>query len=287
MHQWVESSTCSGWAQVLTELTLIVYFVFLCFGFPFLFDALKKAQRTEKFPFLSYSRFSPFRSLSIPSLSFPRKPDRHPLFGMAIQLKGPACIAVNQDSMYAVIEGSQLNSRDGGLFTLIKTEHPTIAAGNNIWSVVSTMPVKNFWDEEYDIFSQIMFSVCSVDRDGAFTFRLQDSSGIRYDPMAPKAPRLQTCSADSNSHGEWKQTYVISLTTDLPFRQLFIRPEIAGSGTSNSGGYNDGDEMVIYQKPVNVQSPPFLQYGRISKEAAFTKFTSDDLSPRISLVSIR
>lgn len=205
---------------------------------------------------------------------------------MAIQLKGPACIAVNQDSIYAVLEGSQPNNRDGRLFTLIKTEHPTIAAGNNTWTVVSTMPTKIIWTEEYNIFNEITFAACSVDRDGTFTIRNQDHGGLRYDPMAPKAPQLQTCSADSNSHGEWKITYVVPPLVLATSRQLFIRPEIMSSGSNNSGGYNDGDETVIYLGPENVQEPPFIQYAHIRKEVAITNVTSDDVSPRISLVSI-
>ncbi|KAG0091233.1 hypothetical protein BGZ93_006784 [Podila epicladia] len=202
---------------------------------------------------------------------------------MAIQLKGPACIAVNQDSIYAVIEGSQPNSRDGSLFTLIKTEHPTIAAGNNTWTVVSTMPTRSIWTEEYDIFEQMTFVACSVDRDGTFTMRSPDSSGLRYDPRAPKAPQLQTCSADSNSHGEWQLTSVVRSSELGTFRPLIIRPEIVSSGSNNSGGYNDGDEIVIYPEPVYLQGPPFIQYARIRKEMAITNVTIDDLSPRISL----
>lgn len=56
---------------------------------------------------------------SFHSSSFLRKPDHHQLLGMAVQLSGTACIAVNQDSMYAVIEGSQSLGGDDGLFTLI------------------------------------------------------------------------------------------------------------------------------------------------------------------------
>lgn len=204
---------------------------------------------------------------------------------MVIQLNGTACIAVNQNSMYAIIEGSQSLSGDDGLFTLIKAEYPTITPGNNTWTVFSTMPIITFWTEDYDAFGEIPFATCSVDRIGVFTVRLMDSSGKRYDPMAPKAPQYQTCSSDSNGPGEWKQVYLVTSPVGTIRQRLIIRPEFTGSESGNSGGYNNGDEMAIFQSLLGVQGPPTILFARSNKEEVLNNITSDDLSSPVMLVN--
>lgn len=204
---------------------------------------------------------------------------------MAIQLKGPACIAVSQDSMYAVIEGSYPLGGDNSLLTLVKTEYPTAAAGNNTWTVVSTMPAITFWTEDYNVFGQVNEAVCIVHKNGVFTFRLSDGGGLHYDPMAPKTPQYQTCSSGSSGLGEWILSDLVDPNGFPGWPRLYIRPEIVGSDNDSNGGYSDGDEMVIYRPPLNVQGPPTLWFARIKKEALLANITSDDLSPPVMLVS--
>ncbi|KAF9391495.1 hypothetical protein CPB97_006413 [Podila verticillata] len=202
---------------------------------------------------------------------------------MAIQLKGPACIAVSQDSMYAVIEGSYPLGGDNSLLTLVKTEYPTAAAGNNTWTVVSTMPAITFWTEDYNVFGQVNEAVCIVHKNGVFTFRLSDGGGLHYDPMAPKTPQYQTCSSGSSGLGEWILSDLVDPNGFPGWPRLYIRPEIVGSDNDSNGGYSDGDEMVIYRPPLNVQGPPTLWFARIKKEALLANITSDDLSPPVML----
>ncbi|KAF9390111.1 hypothetical protein CPB97_009913 [Podila verticillata] len=165
---------------------------------------------------------------------------------MAVQLKGTVCMAVNQDSMYVVIEGSQSPGGGDGLLTLIKAEHPTMDAGNNTWTVVSTMPARSVWDD-YDVFPEIRSASCSLDKTGVFTLRLLDGSGLRYDPMAKKTPQYQTCSSDSNGLGEWRRAFLVTPTEEFIFKKYVIRPEIVVADNGNSGFYNYGDEVVITQ----------------------------------------
>ncbi|KAF9368003.1 hypothetical protein CPC16_005806, partial [Podila verticillata] len=144
---------------------------------------------------------------------------------MAIQLKGTACMAVNRDSMYVVIEGSQYPGGDDGLLTLIKAEHPTMDAGNDTWTVVSTMPARSVWDD-YDVFGEISSASCSLDNTGVFTLRLMDGSGLRYDPTATKTPQYQTCSSDSNGLREWSRAFLVTTIEEFIYKKQVIQPEI-------------------------------------------------------------
>lgn len=191
-------------------------------------------------------------------------------------------MAVNQDSMYIVIEGSQSLGGDDGLLTLIKADHPTMDAGNITWTVVSTMPAKSIWSE-YDVFGEISSATCSVDKNGVFTLRLKDGSGLRYDPMATKTPQYQTCSSDSNGLGEWRRAFLVT-TLEGSYIEQVIRPEIVGSDSGNSSLFNYGDELVISRSFSGTEGPPTLRFARIDKEALLANLTSNDFSPPIMLV---
>ncbi|KAG0360682.1 hypothetical protein BG005_010148 [Podila minutissima] len=167
---------------------------------------------------------------------------------MAIQLLRPDCMAVSQGVLHAAFEGHQSG---GGrtLLTLIKTEHPINSAGNNTWSVISATPA------EY--FGRISEMECDVDKNGIFTMRLPDGIGYRYEPLAPKAPRAQTCSSDSNGLGEWKRVDLVDPYEVKSWRRLILQPEVMPSVNNKSNsGQGEGDEMHESRATIEI-----LQYG--------------------------
>ncbi|KFH65617.1 hypothetical protein MVEG_09093 [Podila verticillata NRRL 6337] len=145
------------------------------------------------------------------------------------------------------------------------------------------MPTITFWTEDYNVFDQIKEAVCNLHKNGVFTFRLADGGGLHYDPMAPKTPQYQTCSSDSSGLGEWILSDLVDPIAFPGWPKLFIQPEIVDSDGDSNGGYTEGDEMVIYRPPLNVQGPPTLWLARIRKEALLANITSDDLSPPVML----
>lgn len=197
---------------------------------------------------------------------------------MAIQLLRPDCMAVSQGVLHAAFEGHQSG---GGrtLLTLIKTEHPINSAGNNTWSVISATPA------EY--FGRISEMECDVDKNGIFTMRLPDGIGYRYEPLAPKAPRAQTCSSDSNGLGEWKRVDLVDPYEVKSWRRLILQPEVMPSVNNKSNsGQGEGDEMVIYYpyQFLGEHALPIIQYAWINKKAPLNNLTNNDIT-HTSLVS--
>lgn len=148
-----------------------------------------------------------FSLFLFPFSPFPRDTKlTHTLLGMAIRLDGPACVAVNQDSMYVVnLMGYQSNDQSKPLLALIKTEYPTTATGNNTWSVVSTTPQSFFVPDT----KGILYITCDVDNNGVVTLRYENGAGYIYDPLAPKSSKTQTCSSASNGLGEWRRADLV------------------------------------------------------------------------------
>ncbi|KAG0023929.1 hypothetical protein BGZ81_007897 [Podila clonocystis] len=122
---------------------------------------------------------------------------------MEIYFEYPACIAVNQDSMYAIVRGDQSQSVDPWrLLVLIKAENPN-AVRDNSWTIVSTTPA-SYMEENFDIYNDRTFAglgwvdkTCDVDRNGVVTLRFPSGEGFRYIPWAPKVPQAQTCTSAS------------------------------------------------------------------------------------------
>jgi hypothetical protein len=201
---------------------------------------------------------------------------------MEILPNGPACIAVDQGTMYAVIKGTQLGGDVGDLLILIKSEYPTAAVAYNIWSVISTAPARYFSPLTSNWITE---TSCNVDKNGVFTLRFFNGSGYRYDPTAPKLSKTQTCSSDSNNLGEWRRTDLVDPIEPGLGRAVVIQPEIASS-SSNNGGYSEGDQMAIYQQGFSQKLPPTFRYARIDKNAYVNTITGKDLN-QVSIVNIR
>ncbi|KAG0025640.1 hypothetical protein BGZ81_006993 [Podila clonocystis] len=195
---------------------------------------------------------------------------------MVIRLQASlACFAVTQDSMYAVTEGLQSNGDRESLLTLIKAQYPTMAAKYNIWTVVSTTPIKYFpavpnsgWT--YDL-------TCDVDRNGVVTLRSVNGAGYRYDPLAPKISMAQTCSADNSGHGEWKRTDLVDSESKIlglglgdprTLDRFFIQEEDSTSTTiNNSNGNQDEREAVVYYSRFKDSVTPLFFYTVFNKMA--------------------
>ncbi|KAG0039711.1 hypothetical protein BGZ82_007012 [Podila clonocystis] len=168
---------------------------------------------------------------------------------MAIKLEYPECMTVSQGVMYAAVAGYQPDGGDGRLLTLIKTERSFTVTGNNTWSVISATPIGYFGrTDRID---------CDVDKNGVFTMRLQDGAGYRYDPLAPKVPRAQTCSSDGNGLGEWKRMDLVEPDEVDTWRRLILQPEAIPSVENKSNSRHiEGDEMS--KNPAAIE---ILQYG--------------------------
>ncbi|KAG0013594.1 hypothetical protein BGZ81_000929 [Podila clonocystis] len=192
---------------------------------------------------------------------------------MDIILEGAACIAVNQGTMYAAIKGTQLGGDVGDILVLIKSEYPTTVVANNIWSAISTAPA-GYFSLNSDMITN---TSCNVDKSGVFTLRFFNGSGYRYDPTAPKSSKTQTCSSDGNRFGEWKKADLVNPIEPGLVKPVFIQPEIVSS-SSNNGGYNEGDQIAIYQKGFSQELPATFLYGRIDKDAYVSTITGKDLS---------
>ncbi|KAF9315960.1 hypothetical protein BG003_002464 [Podila horticola] len=175
-----------------------------------------------------------------------------------IPQNGLACLAVTQDSMYAVIGGIQTNGHGEYLLTLIKAQYPTIAAENNIWTVFSTTPLNYFPSTPYS--GWIYDVTCDVDRNGVVSLRGGDGAEYRYDPLAPKIPKARTCSLDN---------------------------EDSMSTTSNDSGSQNEREVVIYYSHSKDSITPRFFYTVVNKMAyrsdiaGFNQFT---LSENISTI---
>ncbi|KAG0013595.1 hypothetical protein BGZ81_000930 [Podila clonocystis] len=133
----------------------------------------------------------------------------------------PNCMAVSQGVVYAAVTGFQPDGGDGTLLTLIKTVHPATANGNNTWSVISVTPS--------GYFGRNGLVDCDVDKNGVFTMRLNNGAGYRYDPLASKVPRAQTCSSNGNGLGEWKRMDLIGPDEVNSWRRLILQPEVIPS----------------------------------------------------------
>ncbi|KAG0032453.1 hypothetical protein BGZ82_006517 [Podila clonocystis] len=127
---------------------------------------------------------------------------------MSIDVVNTACIAVNQDSMYAIVEGYHSFGQEK-LLALVKAENPNTVR-NNSWTVVSTNPA-SYIGHNFDFYRDGTFAdlelvdkTCDVDRNGVVTLRFSSGTGFRYIPWAPKVPQAQTCTSASNGLGEWK-----------------------------------------------------------------------------------
>lgn len=203
---------------------------------------------------------------------------------MDIILIGPSCIAVSQGTMYALVSGFHSGGDGGVLLVLMKSEYPTTTVANNTWSVISTSPPPAGFFDPYD-FVVISNVGCSVDKNGVFTYRnLQGTVGYRYDPRVPKLSKTRTCSSDANGLGEWKRLVLVN-PVEFKYRiPLIIQPEIESPGR-NSGGYNEEDEMAIYDLGWSDQAPTAIRYARINKDLFINKITISDIS-QFSLVSI-
>ncbi|KAG0094775.1 hypothetical protein BGZ93_006785 [Podila epicladia] len=165
---------------------------------------------------------------------------------MAINLQHLDCMAVSQDVVYAAFKGYQTGK---DLLTLIKTEYPINSTGNITWSVVSTTPI--------NYFGRIGEMKCDVDKDHIFIMWLPDGIGYRYEPLALKAPRAQTCSSDSNGLGEWTRMDLVDPYEVKSWRRLIIQPEVIPSFNNKSSNRQDeGDEMRENRATFEI-----LQYG--------------------------
>ncbi|KAG0355325.1 hypothetical protein BG005_005759 [Podila minutissima] len=119
---------------------------------------------------------------------------------MSFHPKGSVCIAISQDSMYAVVLGNHSNGK-GDFIGLIKAENPNTVR-NNTWTVVSTTPA-NYFETYGGIYSDLTTIgpdwkqgvTCDVDRNLVFTLRFPSGAGFRYIPWAPKVSRAQTCTS--------------------------------------------------------------------------------------------
>ncbi|KAF9388888.1 hypothetical protein CPC16_006206 [Podila verticillata] len=198
---------------------------------------------------------------------------------MSILLSGTPCIAVSQGIMYALVQGSQ-SGYNGVLFVLIKSEYPTTTFAYNAWSVISTFPIPVGFFGPESVVSTNNLS-CSVDKNGMFTYRnIEGTVGYRYSPTAPKKPNSRTCSSDSNGLGEWTRIVLVNPVEYQKLIPLIIQPEIESPG-NNSGGYNEGDEMAIYNLGWSDQLPSAIRYARIDNNADITNITSSDISQTV------
>ncbi|KAG0320584.1 hypothetical protein BG000_003510 [Podila horticola] len=208
---------------------------------------------------------------------------------------GLACLAVTQDSMYAVVGGIQTNGHGEYLLTLIKAQYPTMAAENNIWTVFSTTPLNYFPSTPYS--GWIYDVTCDVDRNGVVSLRGGDGAEYRYDPLAPKIQKARTCSLDSNGLGEWRRTdladpegKIDSLGTGDPktLRRFFISSdEDSMSTTSNDSGSQNEREVVIYYSHSKDSITPRFFYTVVNKMAYrsdITGFNQFTLSENISTI---
>ncbi|KAG0091232.1 hypothetical protein BGZ92_001183 [Podila epicladia] len=189
---------------------------------------------------------------------------------MAINLQHLDCMAVSQDVVYAAFKGYQTGK---DLLTLIKTEYPINSTGNITWSVVSTTPI--------NYFGRIGEMKCDVDKDHIFIMWLPDGIGYRYEPLALKAPRAQTCSSDSNGLGEWTRMDLVDPYEVKSWRRLIIQPEVIPSFNNKSSNRQDeGDEMVIYypQQFPGEHALPIIQYAWINKKTSLNKLTSNNIA---------
>lgn len=203
---------------------------------------------------------------------------------MAIDLFGAACIAVNQGVMYAVVRGHQRDGSGDTLLVLIKSEYPSMFT-INAWSAISTTPESYFTSVPYRGYDGISGITCAVDKYGVFTLRFRDGTGYRYHPTAPKSLKTQTCSADSNDHGEWRRSDLID-PIDLEYWRRVIQLERVGSGSDINSDDGEGDEVTIYQRGWSQELPPMLYYARTDKKLYVNRITSGDLV-QVSFVSIR
>ncbi|KAG0094773.1 hypothetical protein BGZ93_006783 [Podila epicladia] len=194
---------------------------------------------------------------------------------MEIVLKGPACITVSQGTMYAAIKGTQLEGDVGDLLVLIKSDYPTTVVANNVWSVISTAPSGYFTSLTSDWITE---TSCNVSKNGVFTLRFFRGPGYRYDPMASKSSKSQTCSADSSGLGEWRRADLVDAFKPRLGTTVVIQPEIVSSSSSSNGGYSEGDQMAIYHKGSSEQLLPTFHYARIDKNADVITITNKDLT---------
>lgn len=168
---------------------------------------------------------------------------------------GLGCVAVNKDSMYAAIKGTQSVGHSGPLITLIKAEHPTTAVRNITWTVVSTTPSSYFQarPSRYGIDWSHYDLTCDVDRNSVFTLRYSNGAAFRYIPSAPKISMAQTCSSSSDGLGEWRRTafvdpegQITALGDPASQRRLVFREEDSTSTMNNSNGNQSEREVAIY-----------------------------------------
>ncbi|KAF9392917.1 hypothetical protein CPB97_007443 [Podila verticillata] len=194
---------------------------------------------------------------------------------MTIRLDGPACVAVNQDSMYVVnLMGYQSNDQSKPLLALIKTEYPTTETGNNTWSVVSTTPQSFFVPDTQGI----LYITCDVDNNGVVTLRYENGAGYLYDPLATKRPKAQTCSSASNGLGEWRRADLILPDEISGWSRLIIRSEDSTSTiNSNSNSTQDEREAVIYYSSSRSHLTPNFYYSTFNKLAYLSNITIYDL----------
>ncbi|KAG0333629.1 hypothetical protein BG000_009007 [Podila horticola] len=196
---------------------------------------------------------------------------------MAIRLSGPACFAVSQGVVYAVVDGYQDEDHSEQLRALVKSEYPTTSLENNIWFTIGTTPSNHFSWDTYTYYSgSLTDAVCNVDRNGAFTLRYQSGPGYRYDPMTPKIPHARTCNSAGNGLGEWIRTDLVDPKEAKKWQKLFVQTENIASINTDDGGHSGGDEIVIYYS--SQEGRPAIHYARLDKRAYVNKITSNDLT---------
>lgn len=112
------------------------------------------------------------------------------------------CMTANQDSMYAVINQVRCVEDAGSPFALVKSEYQTAALRNSTWSVVSTTSESYFTIDADGVRYYVFRVTCYVDRNGVFTMRYPNGVGFRYNTLASKNPKAQTCVSARNGLGE-------------------------------------------------------------------------------------
>lgn len=78
------------------------------------------------------------------SQGYPSHPPTYSVMSIRSQYSGLTCLAVNQDSMYAVVEGAQSIGYGGPLLCIDQDRSPITEVANSTWTVPSTAPVSYF-----------------------------------------------------------------------------------------------------------------------------------------------
>lgn len=123
----------------------------------------------------------------------------------------PRCIAANEESIYFVASGQDVNIHKGKkLLVLVKSNpFPSLnTTTTTTWNVISTVLASRFNEKQLD-YDREKFT-CHVDKNGIFTIMAKTMIPseptlyrARYDPNAPLAPDTSTYNPNSGTHGEW------------------------------------------------------------------------------------